>query len=161
MQRKWMGLVWVLENVILVSRLLSEHCHLCRGLESQALFLRSSSAVGLSGRANSTTGSTAANTARPTVVVIGVDISLNVTATATGVTSKVIEETTKPSIVVTTVAAAAEQASVLLMVSWQPFPPLSPTQLLLLLLIVVEDTGSVLSRALHLTVQLTRTGSGI
>lgn len=89
-----------------------------------------------------------------TVVVVGVDTSLNVTTTTTattGITSKVIEETAKPSIVVTTIdAAAARQASVLLLllmaIGWPPLPP----RLLV--------TRSVLSRALHFAVHLTGTG---
>lgn len=91
---------------------------------------------------------------RPSVVVVGVDTSLNVTTTATGTTSKAIEENTKPSIVVAVVttvpAATAELVTMLeLLVSWPPSPPLSHTQLLLL---VVGSTGSVLSRALHFSI---------
>lgn len=148
---------------------------------------RSSSTTGLGGGRTIAASSTATHTgrrwtlyhtaARPTVVVVGVGTSLNVT---TGTTSKAIEENTKP----TTVATITEVA-VVVGGRWhcdrrrrrkQPtestrisplivticcscttgeWPP-PPTQLMMV--VVGATTGSVLSRVLHFAVQLTRSG---
>lgn len=142
---------------------------------------RSSSATGLGGWIAA--GSTAAHTgrrwtlyhaaARPTIVVVGVGTSLNVT---TGTTSKAIEENTKPTIVatITEVAVMADARR------WRKQPtestrishlmiccccccccptgkwPPPPTQLMMIF--VGATTGSVLSRVLHFAVHLTGSG---
>lgn len=182
MQLKWMGLIWdqkinfTLTNccriivIVLCSIPSRARTAAWRSAYSSFIF-RSSSATGHGAWVTRSTGSTAANaahwpwalyhTACSTVIVVGVDTLLNDTTTATGTTSKAIEENTKPSIVVTTIAATAELAAGMLMVvGWPPSPPLPPTQRLPPLLTVAgRSSGSELSRALHFTVQLSRSGA--
>lgn len=178
----------------LFSRLLSKHCHITFSvgrLRTETCIVlsfsfRSSSATGLgdwtiaASRAVAPTGRrwTLYHTAaRPTVVVVGVGTSLNVT---TGTTSKAIEENTKPTIVATITEAVVV---VVLRVGarWhctrrklrkQPtestpvsccccccfttgkWPP-PPTQLMMIV-VGATPTGSVISRVLHFAVHLTR-----
>lgn len=143
---------------------------------------RSSSATGLGG-GTIPAASTAAYTgrrwtfyhtaARPTVIVVGVGTSLNVT---TGTTSKAIEKNTKPTIVATIIEVAvmvgarrrSKQTTESTRIShlivticccccptgkWPPPPPTH-----LMMIVVGATTGSVLSRVLHFSVQLTGSG---